>query len=251
MMCFLLYYVLWLCASSRCRMQSLLLSSPIYPPFHCSRRPCPITRRSAVGRQRRRRRHRGASLVFHWWQRRPAAKIFQRTPPRRAVIPTCLHHLCCHCCPPPKMPLPKLAERDLQEIPRVLPSFRVGAVIVLRCDATAIIALSLLPPNEQHADIDCRHQGCRGWRTRRRRRRHRAPRRRGDQMEEGSRSPGRGGGRRPGGVGGRRCCIRCTPPPLLPPPPLPSRCETSLLPQPSGPSSLMAGAAVPPERPPQ
>ena len=81
MMCFLLYYVLWLCASSRCRMQSLLLSSPIYPPFHCSRRPCPITRRSAVGRQRRRRRHRGASLVFHWWQRRPAAKIFQRTPP--------------------------------------------------------------------------------------------------------------------------------------------------------------------------
>jgi hypothetical protein len=36
------------------------------------------------------------------------------------VIPTCLRCLCCRRRPPPETPLPKLAERDLQEIARVL-----------------------------------------------------------------------------------------------------------------------------------
>jgi hypothetical protein len=38
------------------------------------------------------------------------------------VVPTRLRCLCCHRHPPPKMPLPKLAERDLQEITRILPA---------------------------------------------------------------------------------------------------------------------------------
>ena len=40
------------------------------------------------------------------------------SPPCRAVVPTCLRRLCLCCHPPPKTPLPKLAERDLQEIVR-------------------------------------------------------------------------------------------------------------------------------------
>ena len=84
-------------------------------------------------------------------------------PPLRAVIPTCLRRLCCLCHPPPKMPLPKLAERDLQEIVHVLPSFRVGTVVVLRCNATAIVVLPLLLPNKQRAGINHRHQ-CRCYR---------------------------------------------------------------------------------------
>ena len=40
------------------------------------------------------------------------------SPPCRAVVPTCLRRLCLCCHPPPKTPLPKLTERDLQEIVR-------------------------------------------------------------------------------------------------------------------------------------
>ena len=38
------------------------------------------------------------------------------------VAPTCLRCLCCRRHPPPKTPLPRLAERDLQEITHVLPA---------------------------------------------------------------------------------------------------------------------------------
>ena len=70
------------------------------------------------------------------------------SPPCRAVVPTCLRRLrlCCH--PPPKTPLPKLAERDLQEIASKLSRFRVSIVVVFRRDAVAIVALPILPPNE-------------------------------------------------------------------------------------------------------
>ena len=67
------------------------------------------------------------------------------------IVPTHLHHCRCHCCRchcPPKMPLPKLVECDLQEIVCVLPRFRVDIIVVLHCDAIAVVALSVLPPNE-------------------------------------------------------------------------------------------------------
>jgi len=44
------------------------------------------------------------------------------------------------------------------------PRIHVGVVVILRCDATAVIALPILPPNEQRADVDPRHRrrcGCR------------------------------------------------------------------------------------------
>ena len=63
------------------------------------------------------------------------------------IVHTHLRHHC-HCRHPPKMPLPKLAELNLQEIPRVLPHFCIGVVVVLRCDTIAIAALQILPPND-------------------------------------------------------------------------------------------------------
>jgi hypothetical protein len=69
-------------------------------------------------------------------------------PQRRAVVPTCLHRLRLRPRrrPPPETPLLKSAERDLQEIVRVLPRFHVRAVFVLRRDAAAAFALPILPP---------------------------------------------------------------------------------------------------------
>ena len=82
---------------------------------------------------------------------------------------------------------------------RVPPRFRVGVIIILHCDAATIIALPILPPNEQRADVDHRH-------------RHRRDRRTPERRREPSRR------RR-----GRRCRIRRTPPPPSPPTPLLTR----------------------------
>ena len=71
------------------------------------------------------------------------------------IVPTCLHRLC-RCRPPAETSLPKSAERNLQEIMRIIPPFGVG-VVVFHCSAAAIVALPLLPPNEQRADIDRGH----------------------------------------------------------------------------------------------
>ena len=73
------------------------------------------------------------------------------------VVPNRLHRLR-RCRPPAEKPLPKSAERDLQVIVRVLPRFRVGIVVVFRRDAAAFVALPLLPPNEQRADVDRGHR---------------------------------------------------------------------------------------------
>jgi hypothetical protein len=72
------------------------------------------------------------------------------------VVPTRLHRLL-RCCPPAEKPLPKLVERDLQVIARVLPRIRVGVIVVFRCDADAVVALLLLLPNEQRTDVDRGH----------------------------------------------------------------------------------------------
>jgi hypothetical protein len=45
------------------------------------------------------------------------------------------------------------------------PRFHVGVVVILRCDAAAVVALPILPPNEQCADVDPRHRCRRGHRT--------------------------------------------------------------------------------------
>ena len=45
------------------------------------------------------------------------------------------------------------------------PHFHVGVVVILRCDTAAVVALPILPPNEQRADVDPRHRRCRGRRT--------------------------------------------------------------------------------------
>ena len=63
------------------------------------------------------------------------------------VVPARLRRLRCR--PPlPEMPLPKSVEDYLQEIARVPPRFRVGVVVILRRNATAVVALPILPPNE-------------------------------------------------------------------------------------------------------
>jgi hypothetical protein len=137
--------------------------------------------------------------------------------PRRAsrtffvlIIPARLHRHCCRS-PPPKTPFPKLAEDDLQEITRVTPCFRVSVVVILRCNAAALIVLPILPPNEQCADVDRRHRRCCSRQTL-------SPPRRGavDTTIEQKRilSAWTGGGRSClGSVGGRRRRIRRTPPP--------------------------------------
>ncbi len=149
-------------------MQSMMLSSQMYPPFRRCRHPRHVPRRSAVGRQRR-RRPRGASLVV---QRQLAEAggddgrdASPDAPPSQSVsnldfvlvVPTRLHRLR-HCRPPAEKPLPKLAERDLQVIACILPCFRVSVIVIFRCDAAAIVALPLLPPNEQHANVDRGHR---------------------------------------------------------------------------------------------
>ncbi len=74
--------------------------------------------------------------------------------------------LCLHCHPPPpEMPFTKLAEDDFQEIECVPPRFRVGVLVILHCNATAVVALLILPPNEQCVDVDLRHRRRRGRRT--------------------------------------------------------------------------------------
>ncbi len=45
------------------------------------------------------------------------------------------------------------------------PCFHIGVVAILSCDAAAAVALPILPPNEQRADVDPRHRRCRGRRT--------------------------------------------------------------------------------------
>jgi hypothetical protein len=67
-------------------------------------------------------------------------------------IPTRLHCLR-RSHPPPQKPLPKLAERNLQVIERVLPRFSIVIVVVFCRDDAAVVALLLLPPNEQCAKI--------------------------------------------------------------------------------------------------
>jgi len=81
-----------------------------------------------------------------------------------------------------------LAEDDLQEIARAPPRFRIGFVVILLRDAAAIVALPILPPNEQCADVDRRHRCRRGRRTQpllRRRRDDRAEEDPVRQVEEG------------------------------------------------------------------
>ena len=80
------------------------------------------------------------------------------------IVPARLCRLLC-CPPPPKMSFPKLAEDDLQEIVRVPPRFHVGVVVILCRDAASVIALPILPPNEQRANVDRRHRRCRSCRT--------------------------------------------------------------------------------------
>ena len=45
------------------------------------------------------------------------------------------------------------------------PRFHVGVVVILRCDAAAIVTLPILPPNEQRVDVNPRHRRRRGCRN--------------------------------------------------------------------------------------
>jgi len=98
---------------------------------------------------------------------------------------------------------------------RSSPRSHIGVVVILRCNATAIVTLPILPPMNNVpmliAGIDAVAVFARFHR-----RRAAAPlswRSSGG----GSRPPG-GGGSRPGGVGGQRRRIRHTPPPPSPSP---------------------------------
>ena len=66
---------------------------------------------------------------------------------------------------------------------RVPPRFRVGVVVILCRDAAAVVALPILPPNEQRANVDHRYRHRRDRRTPHRRRSG-ARRRCDDQAEE-------------------------------------------------------------------
>jgi hypothetical protein len=68
---------------------------------------------------------------------------------------------------------------------RVPPHFCVGVIVILCHDAAANVALPILPPNEQRADVDLRHQHCHDIRTPHRRCRG-ARRFREDRAEEDS-----------------------------------------------------------------
>ena len=88
------------------------------------------------------------------------------------------------------------------------PRFHIGVVVILRCNAAAVVALPILPPNEQLANVDPRHQHRRGCRT--------PPCRAATPLLRrssggGSRPPGVGG-ILPGSVGGWRRHIHRTPP---------------------------------------
>ena len=185
------------------------------------------------------------------------------------IVPTRLHRLC-RCRPPAETSFPKLAERNLQEIVRVIPPFGIG-IVVFRCGAAAIVALPLLLPNEQCADVDRGHgQHTLPWLP------DSLPSPLSPPLPPPPRPPSLqrsrgggshlqgGGGRCPGSVGGEHPPISCTPPPLLPQPlqpPLPTPSpsplptwycrECSSSPRPSVPSHPTERAVVPPECPPR
>ena len=163
------------------------------------------------------------------------------------VIPDRLHRLR-RCRPPAKTPLPKLAERDLQEIVPVLPRFRVGVGIVFHHDAAAIVALPFLPSNEQHANVDCGHRRRRGRRTPRHRRRRRPHCRRGNRAEEDPVCHAEVGVTQAASGVDAPPIRRTSPPPSPPQSPLPPPTrycrESSPLPRQSGPSRPTVGAEV-------
>jgi len=65
----------------------------------------------------------------------------------------------------PRNALPKVGGGRPPRNRTPTPRFHVGVVVILRCNAAAVVALPILPPNEQHANVDPRHRRCRGCRT--------------------------------------------------------------------------------------
>ena len=97
-------------------------------------------------------------------------------PCRASRTSTASCHLLCACCPclsPSSMLLSSSSRNALPKVggerpPRnctPTPRFHVGVVVILRCNAAAIVALWILPPNEQCANVDPRHQHCHGCRA--------------------------------------------------------------------------------------
>ncbi len=54
----------------------------------------------------------------------------------------------------PSQKWPRMTSKKSRSYP---PRFRVGLVVILCCNAAAVVTLPILPPNEQCVNADCRH----------------------------------------------------------------------------------------------
>jgi hypothetical protein len=143
-----------LCLSScRCMYGSCSgsLWSPTHPPFRHRHRRCPV-RDCFI-------RYGSAGASGEPWTTATTA------PPRRASQTSTAsrgllraHHPCLS---------PSLLSSSSSQnaLPNVPPRFRDGVVVIFRRDAAAVVALLILPPNEQRADVDHRHRHRRDRRT--------------------------------------------------------------------------------------
>ena len=116
------------------------------------------------------------SLLMIFALGEPWTTMTMAHPRRASQTSNASRRLFCACCPC-SSPSSLLSSSSSQNaLPKVgggrpprnrapTPRFHVSVVIILCCDAAAAIALPILPPNEQCADVDPRHRCRCGRRT--------------------------------------------------------------------------------------
>ena len=116
------------------------------------------------------------SLLMIFALGEPWTTMTMAHPRRASQTSNASRRLFCACCPC-SSPSSLLSSSSSQNaLPKVgggrpprnrapTPRFHVSVVVILRCDAAAVVALPILPPNEQYTDVNPRHRRHCGRRT--------------------------------------------------------------------------------------